>query len=318
MSETSDYDPGPWKGHDFKEARKTYDDSAGRSYEKAVSSNKSNAELLPQELTTDSESPLVIVCDVTGSMGDWPATIFSKLPYLDKEGQEYLGRDLEICFAAVGDVFCDKYPLQARPFTKGTALKDELAKLVIEGGGGDSPESYDMAALYFARNVKMLKAFRPILIFIGDEVMHGTVDRERAKAITYADPGSRGTVRSIFEELTKKYSVYYIRKGGSDQGRDETHETWAKLIGEDHICTLPEASRVVDVIFGILAKETDRVPYFKEELTGRQKPDQVNMVMKSLETIHELRSGPATKKPDGKSVTRGRKPDGGKASKGLI
>jgi hypothetical protein len=30
-------------------------------------------------------------------MGDWPATMFSKLPYLENEGKEYLGEDFEIC-----------------------------------------------------------------------------------------------------------------------------------------------------------------------------------------------------------------------------
>jgi hypothetical protein len=59
---------------------------------------------------------------------------------------------------------------------------------------------------------------------------------------------------------------------------------------------------VVDVIFGILAKETNKIDYFKDEIEGRQRPDQVDTVYKSLKTIHAL---PAeVKDSGGKSVFR--------------
>ena len=65
-------------------------------------------------------------------------------------------------------------------------------------------------------------------------------------------------------------------------------------MGEDHVVELPDAKRVVDVIFGILARETGRIEYFREEIEGRQDPDQVKTVYKSLATIHKL---PAAGKP---------------------
>jgi hypothetical protein len=109
--------------------------------------------------------------------------------------------------------------------------------------------------------------------------------------------------------------VYLIRKpyeqsGDSRSSLDSSIQSqWEKMLGADHIAILPEAGRVVDTIFGILAKETDRVEYFREELEGRQLPDKggkkkVDQVYKSLETIHEalpkdeevklLRSGKST------------------------
>jgi len=81
MSESGDYNPGVWSGYSFTKARKTYDEHVGRSYGDAVKRNKSVTNLIPKSLATNSESPLVIACDVTGSMGSWPATMFSKLPY---------------------------------------------------------------------------------------------------------------------------------------------------------------------------------------------------------------------------------------------
>ncbi|MBI5148208.1 hypothetical protein HZA33_00845 [Candidatus Pacearchaeota archaeon] len=297
MSESGDYDPGPWRDRDFKKSKKDYDVHVGRSYDDAVSSGKKVSELVEKRLTTDSEYPLVIACDVTGSMGDWPATIFSKLPYLDIEGKEYLGKTMEISFAAIGDVYSDQYPLQVRPFTSGTNLEKRLKELVIEGnGGGQIKESYDLCALYYTKNVEMPKVkHKPVFIFIGDEGLYDFVNKSTARDVAGISLTEKLSTKDVIEELKKKYSVYLVSKPygyetlkGDKLGEDTktVHSQWVKYLGEDHIAMLPEAGRVVDVIFGILASETSKVDYFKEELTGRQKPHQVEQVLESLHPIH--------------------------------
>jgi len=319
MSETSDFNPGHWRGHDFSSARKVYDRHVGRSYGDAVKSGKDIKDVLPESIVTQSPAPLVILCDVTGSMGEWPATIFSKLPYLELEGQEYLGKDMEISWGAIGDAFSDRYPVQMRNFSKGTELKDELQKLIIEGGGGGgAKESYELAALYCARNIEMPKAINPICIIIGDEGFYETINKGDGRKFAHASLQSRINSKEIFEELKRKFSVYLIRKHYGWSGKDgkmsgqnlAIHKQWEKVLGADRVSILPKADRVVDVIFGILARETDRVEYFREELTDRQRPDQVKTVMKSLETIHRmpevespklLRSGKSVMKRTGKS-----------------
>lgn len=319
MSESGDYDPGPWSGYDFKSARKKYDVHVGKSYDDAKASGKDLSKVLEKTVSTDSESPLVIACDVTGSMGDWPATIFSKLPYLDLEGKEYLGKNMQICFAAIGDAYCDEYALQVRPFDNGKNLEKRLKELIIEGGGGGQiSESYDLCALYFARNVSMPNAVKPILIIIGDEGLYDMVDKAQAKKYAKIDLESKLTTAQIFNELKNKYSVYLVRKpydrsagDGMSSTDKKIYDQWATLLGEDHISILPGADRVVDVIFGILAKETSREDYFKEEITERQKPEQVKTVMKALDSIY-TDSKISTKK-DGKSVMN--KKSSGKLSK---
>lgn len=314
MAETSDYDPGPWRGHDFKTARARYDAHVDRSYADAKKSKVDPTALVPKSITTKSQSPLVIVCDVTGSMTDWPSVIFSKLPYLDIEGKSYLGDDMEISFAAVGDIFSDQYPLQVQPFGKGKELEEYLKKFVVEGGGGGQTcESYDIAALYYARNCEMPNAVRPIIILIGDEGLYDNVDKEGAKNWANVDLSERMTVHYVIRELQRKFSVYAIRKmydhgtidGMSDLDK-RLHQQWEKLLGEDHVVVLPKADRVVDVIFGILAKETGKDEYFEDEITARQRPDQVETVMKSLNSIHRLGAKSLKKLPPadkGKSVT---------------
>ncbi|MFC1697381.1 hypothetical protein ACFL1H_03545 [Nanoarchaeota archaeon] len=308
MSESGDYDPGPWRGHDFKENRKKYDKHVGRSYNAAQSANKKGKDLLYKNISTKSKAPVVIACDVTGSMGDWPATIFSKLPYLDLEGKEYLGKDMEISFAAVGDAYSDRYPLQVRKFCSGKNLEKRLEELVIEGNGG-SPfnESYDLAALYYTKNCDMPNAIKPIFIFIGDEGLYDFIDKKQAKDWCYTTFKDKLSTEDVMKDLMTKYSVYLIRKPynqGSGNQRSPVDETiynqWESMLGGDHISILPAADRVVDVIFGIFAKETNRIPYFEEEITDRQRPDQVKQVLESLHNIH---NGPrnAGKKKKGQS-----------------
>lgn len=300
MSESSNYSPGDWKGYDFDQARKSYDVHVGRSYAVAQADNKRASDLIPASVTTDSPAPLVVLCDVTGSMGSWPATIFSKLPYLDNECKEYLGPDMEVSFAATGDME-DSYPLQVRPFNKGRELEKQLKELVIEGGGSGpegAHEAYELAALYYAKNCEMPKAQHPILIFIADEHFHDACSKSLAKQ-AHVSIEEEWSTKKIFEKLREKFAVYLIRKPYSGEDK-QIEKEWAEVLGDDHIAQLPGPERVVDVIFGILAKETDKIDYFKDEIEGRQRPDQVDTVYKSLKTIHAL---PATVKDSGgKSV----------------
>ncbi|OGZ08536.1 MAG: hypothetical protein A3C93_03940 [Candidatus Lloydbacteria bacterium RIFCSPHIGHO2_02_FULL_54_17] len=335
MSESGDYTPAPyWSDHkSFKTARAHYDTKAARSYDDAVSDGKTLKDLIPASVTTESSAPLVIVTDETGSMGEWPAVIFSKLPYLEHEAKEYLGDDVEISFAAIGDAHTgsEKFWLQVRPFAKKKAIKTELEKLVIEGaGGGQVSETYEMAALYYARKCEMPKAIKPIIIFIGDEKPYDMIAKEHAKMVGVSGE-SRIATKDVFEELKRKFSVYLILKpyeGGSSNTMGSVNRgiraAWAELVGEDHIADLPSADRVVDVIFGILAKETAKVPYFVEELKDRQLKDKggaakVETVMKSLKTIHAALPAPDTKKGagSGKSQLHTTKKSGG-ATKRLV
>ncbi len=289
MSESNDYDPGPWTGHDFKSARKAFDVNAGRSYADAVSSGITAGDLIPDFITTDSECPLIIFSDVTGSMGVWPAVMFSKLPYLENEGKQYLGQTMEICFAAIGDAYSDQYPLQVRPFSKGLDLKVQLEALVQEGnGGGQSMESYDLGALYAARNLKTPKAVRrPIVIFIGDENTYPTLKPDIAKRYARVNQNETLSDKAIFDELKENASVYLIHKRYDRSSEEmEIKRHWVSLLGEEYVADLDDPQRVVDVIFGILAKEVNRVDYFHAEIEDRQNPDQVATVYRSLATVH--------------------------------
>jgi hypothetical protein len=171
------------------------------------------------------------------------------------------------------------------PFDQGTALKGRLEQLVIEGGGGGGGnESYELGALYYARNCHMPSAIRPIFIFVADEAPYPKVTKADAKKFAKVDLEGTLSTEKVFAELQKKFSVYLVHKAYADGGH--TRREWVRLLGEDHLADLDDPNRVVDVIFGILANETRRVDYFRKEIEGRQEPAQIDVVYKALSTIH--------------------------------
>lgn len=344
MSESGEnYDPGPWKGYDFKSARKAYDPdvTAGRGYGGSYTSGgaaggaagaskprATSADILPPKVTTDAASPLVILVDGTGSMGQFPETIFEKLPLLDDGVKDYLGDDCEISYAMIGDIGdVNAPPLQVRPFGRGKQMVDSLNKLVIgRGGGSNMTESYELGALYYARNAEMPKATKPVLIFICDEGVYPTVDKEWAKTYAGVELKEEMSAKELFDELKRKFSVYCVRKHYEDGkfldgekmcGNNlKIQRQWVGLLGEDRIAVLTEARRIVDVILGILAVETGKEDFFEKEIKERQTDDQVKSVMKTMVTVGKGHT--KVDKTSGKSLTK--RPDHAKTkvSKKLV
>lgn len=330
MAESGEnYEPDPnWKGWDYQAARaKHVDPTAGRGYAlksalnklpdkeqdiKAIAKSKNGGVIVPDKISTDAKSPVVIITDGTGSMGAFPNTIFKKLPLLDDGIKDYL-EDYAVSLMMIGDAGSDKLPLQVQEFASGKDLVDKLNNLEIEGGGGGNQvESYELAALYAARNIEIPKATKPVLIFICDEGLYANVDIKWAKTYAKVTLEDKMSTSELFDELKKKFSVYCVRKHCDSYGialdgdkmigaNKLIHERWAKLVGEDKIAVLLDASRVVDVILGLLAHETGKVDFFEKEINDRQKPEQVATVMKAMTSLKKPNSV-VTGKDQGKTI----------------
>ncbi len=314
MTEGGDWDPGPWEGHDFGyDSSRDYDSTAGRGYTAAVSAGKVARDLVPMSLTTTSKSPFVLAMDITGSMKKSPGIVFGKVPYLDIEIKEYLGDDTEISFAVFGDGYgsnADLYPLQPRPFSKGTDLRAQLDAFVRNSdGGGQLTENSELAALYYARNVSMPNAVRPIFILYTDEGPYDSTDVKTADRLAHVKLDKAISTKQVFKELMQKFSVYIILKPYSKDAEDchegdemsaqekEIYAKWVSLVGADRIVLLPDANRIMDSIFGVLGHETGKFDYFREEIEHRQTPQQVKTVYRSLATIHRIDEEEEPKKP---------------------
>lgn len=323
MSESADYTATNWKPtHDYGSARSAYTDSVvNRSYSKAASAKVAAKDLVAKDIRIN-EPTLIIVSDVTGSMGTWPAVMFGKLPYLMHELKTYLGKTAALLVAAVGDANSDQYPLQVQhPKSTFDEGLEAFNALVVEGnGGGQQSESYELAAGFFRHAVTVDRNIpKPILVFIGDELPYQNVSGDQLRA--FGVKVQTEPTADLFKALNEIYDVYLIHKPYNNAWNDGTtircKEAWTKLLPTEHVLPLLEPERVVDVIFGILASATDKQEEFKKELAARQTVDQTNTVLTSLHGLYSSTGTSAPKKlGSGKSTFH--KAPSGKPSKPLL
>lgn len=317
MSESSDYQPAPWavSSHTtFAAARAVYGRDVVAAGPSRAAASGAAKDQVPAVLTTQASRPVIIVTDGTGSMGEWAALIFGKLPYLVHEAKQYCGPDVEVCFACIGDYDSDNLPLQVRPFDRDEGLVTQMKELNPEGGGGGGlSESYALAALWLARNCQMPNAKgKGICIFIGDEA---------PKAVKVREAGTYGIhlqqdmpYDEAFAELKRVCDTYcillpYSRGQVTSRESQQMARIWQPLVGEANLARLEDPDRVVDTVFGFLGRATDKEGYFRAELMSRQRPDQVDTVLRALYPGVPPKTLLALPAPaDGNSVTRGVSP----------
>ncbi|PJA45342.1 hypothetical protein CO174_03755 [Candidatus Uhrbacteria bacterium CG_4_9_14_3_um_filter_50_9] len=293
MSESSDYGETNWDhGHTFGQERHTYRARADRSYGEAKQRGVEDYDLLPEQIVVTCTRLLLLSLDVTGSMGDWPPIVFDKAPYLQYEIKYYTGDDGQICVSAFGDaVKGEDFALQMRPPATGTEVKNRINELKHTNmGGNNKMESSDLALLYASRNIEHPLGAKPILIIVTDEAPHDQVTSALAKKHARVDMTSTLCVEDVIKEAAQKYDIYVILKPYGSEDRGDYYSTiiqnrWIGLVGRDHIANLSEAERVVDVIFGILGAATNKIDYFLTEIRGRQRPEQVDVVLEALKHI---------------------------------
>ncbi len=199
--------------------------------------------------------PIVCMLDVTGSMGSSVYAIYDRLGslFIEIERQNYLS-DPAISFAAVGDAYCDRAPIQVCQFSQSEELITFLQKIWIEhGGGGQSRESYELMLYYYARHCILEKPEIPFLFIIGDEGFYPQVDSDQVLK-HFGDDVSAMNARQIFKELKKKFHdnvfLLHLEYGG---GMDHTIvEQWQDVL-DSHVIALEDPTTVVEVMLGIIA-----------------------------------------------------------------
>lgn len=303
-------------GYSYSQARSSYDDNsrtyasakvskssgASRSYtpSRASSSSKSTTgtsgksnipDAVSKNLKTNTSYPLVVAVDVTGSMSEWPKIVFEKLPLLHKEADRYFP-GTEISFCAVGDGHSDSYPLQVCEFGKGPTLDDYIKSLYPEGnGGGQSCESYDLAAYFYLKHCEIPKAKKPILIFTGDEGIYQLMNKDLVKKYIGDDLSEKVSAKEIFGQLCQKFDTYIIRKEytcGYGSEEDKIHKQWQEYLGsKEKVIKLDDPRRIVDCMIGIIAGAAGNFDDYTQRLSQRQTPGQVSQVMNSLKYVSQ-------------------------------
>jgi len=176
-------------------------------------------------VSSESTNPLIVAVDVTGSMASWPFEIFDRLPLLYNTLSQYQ-EDLEICFVAIGDAACDRWPLQVTSFANGFDLEQLLASLYGEGGGGDAPESYGLFAYWVNTHVKAPNAKeKPFLIVYGDITMHPVVPKDQIAH--YLGDREKKDVDAItqWQTVCEKWNTWFLRRPTGKPG-DKIDDQW--------------------------------------------------------------------------------------------
>jgi len=284
-----------WKkpgAYDFGDAKKAYisklgkeaEDKGPRTYFKKKEPNLEIVNPKNRIISTESENPVIVAVDGTGSMASWPAEIFDRLPLLYQTLSKY--RDgIEISFSVIGDAISDQWPAQVTDFGKGVTLDDYLIALQPEGGGGPGiRESYELWAYFMKEHAKTPKAKSPFMIIMGDEKFYETIHPKQIEHYLGDKIAQSIDSKEVWKELSDRFDIYLLRK--SYEGRDkEIEEQWTEAIGKQKIIPIYDPTRIVDVATGIIAKTWGEFGDFQKSLSARQDPENIEKVMKSLKLV---------------------------------
>jgi hypothetical protein len=186
--------------------------------------------------------PIVVALDVTGSNHAVAVTVHRRLPelmnLLIREG--YCPHPA-IAVWGIGDVLCDRVPLQVSEFESGsTELDAAIQALYLEGGGGgqDPPtESYDLAIYCGARltahdhhDKRQQKGF---FFMIGDEHCRPKVVADHVKQVFGRGPEADIPTKTLLAELQERYHVFFVLARTSNHfDNPSVRDHWRKMLGE--------------------------------------------------------------------------------------
>ena len=187
-------------------------------------------------------TPIAVLFDVTGSMGGVPRVLQTKLPQLlgllTRKGY---ATDPHIMFGAVGDATCDRVPLQTGQFESDNRMDDDLARIVLEGGGGGQKrESYELAMYFMARHTDLdavrRRGRRGYLFLIGDEMPYPRVNPREVRKFIGDDLREPIGTEALIAELQRTFDVYFIIPAAAGWGGDrEILARWRALLGQNVI-----------------------------------------------------------------------------------
>lgn len=244
-------------------------------------------------LESNTKNPIIIVLDVTGSNIKFARVVYDKLPmfYGQIEQKKYL-KDFDISICAVGDAYCDDYPLQIGSFAKGIKIDSWIEKLVLEEGGGVGlMESYELMAYYLYKNTRFAPGSKPIIFFIGDEKPYSTVEVSQARKFGIECDQKGIEPFSALREKVDDNVFMFLNKYSSREFRPEITSTWEKLLAPQHVVKIQEQKSIVDLMLGVVAmiSEARTLESYKVDMLERgQTQDRVDNVSKSLNSLANI------------------------------
>jgi hypothetical protein len=197
---------------------------------------------------------VAVLFDVTGSMGTIPVILQQKLPSLMNLllQKHYLDHP-QILFGAIGDATCDRAPLQIGQFESGIEMDEDLGRIFLEGGGGgQTTESYELAAYFMATHTALdcfeKRGEKGYLFIIGDEQPYPAAKHREIERIIGDAPPTDLPTAAVFKALQRTYEVFHILPAGSSNAANPAiQDTWQRLLGQN-VLHLDDPAAVCEAI----------------------------------------------------------------------
>lgn len=191
--------------------------------------------------------PVILALDVTGSMGMAAVEVAKKLNVVMTELYSKVS-DVEFLIMGIGDIACDRCPVQASQFESDIRIADQLEKIYFEfGGGGNGFESYTLP-WYFALNHTKIDAIdkrhkKGIIITMGDEPINPYLPKKGIFASfdsVFGDSIEEDIdTTALYNMVKDKFEVFHIHVDHNGNSIFYSFEncgpTFSKIIGEDHV-----------------------------------------------------------------------------------
>lgn len=205
--------------------------------------------------------PVILGLDVTGSMGDSAIEVSKKLNILMTESYKTV-KDVEFAVMAIGDLSYDRAPIQMSQFESDVRIAENLDKIYFEaGGGGNSFESYTAAWYMGLQHAKLdcwKRGKKGLIITLGDEQINPYLPHRPLSEVTGDKLQGDVETTDLYKAASAKYDIYHIivkhddLYGSSSRYWADCEESFAKVIGKDHVIT-SSVNGVVGVLNKIIA-----------------------------------------------------------------
>lgn len=207
--------------------------------------------------------PVILALDCTGSMGQAAVKVAQQLNTIMTDIYNAdTGYDVEFCIMGIGDLSCDRAPIQMSQFESDVRIAEQLDKLFFEfGGGGNSYESYTAAWYMGARHTKLdcwNRGQKGIIITLGDEQLNPHLPKEGRHRGLIAATGDKVQcdieTEDLYKEVCEKYDIYHISVDDSDSSynfnnmSERVDKSW-KMLGDHYkVSTLNNLAKTITEI----------------------------------------------------------------------
>lgn len=157
--------------------------------------------------------PVILALDLTGSMGGACVKTAQSLNKIMTMLYEKF-TDIEFLIMGVGDLECDRAPVQVSQFESDVRIAEHTDKLYMEhGGGGNGYESYTAAWYFGLKHTKLdcwKRGKKGIIITMGDEPLNPILYKKQIKAVFGDSVEADVRTEELYKMATEKFDIYHI------------------------------------------------------------------------------------------------------------